>query len=74
MRALSLLYLPGCGSLPGGRKERFLQAFGERKGYDVRCLEYSKPLGSEEEKSQEETKGFETCLGLCAALKGATRS
>ena len=23
---LCLLYLPGCGSLPGGRKERFLQA------------------------------------------------
>ncbi|CAL1138099.1 unnamed protein product, partial [Cladocopium goreaui] len=44
---LCLLYLPGCGSLPGGRKERFLQAYADKKGHLLRCLEYSKPLGAE---------------------------
>ncbi|CAE7623258.1 ABHD10 [Symbiodinium sp. CCMP2456] len=45
---LSLLYLPGCGSLPGGRKERFLEAYAKQRGCHLRCLEYAKPLGSED--------------------------
>eukprot|EP00439_Symbiodinium_sp_Y106_P029566 s3648_g3.t1 len=45
---LSLLYLPGCGSLPGGRKERFLEAYAKQRGYHLSCLEYAKPLGSED--------------------------
>ena len=28
---LCVLYLPGCGSLPGGRKERFLEAIEMKK-------------------------------------------
>eukprot|EP00435_Cladocopium_sp_Y103_P022136 s1953_g5.t1 len=47
VETLCLLYLPGCGSLPGGRKERFLQAYADKKGHLLRCLEFSKPLGAE---------------------------
>ncbi|CAJ1351311.1 unnamed protein product [Effrenium voratum] len=57
-----LLYLPGCGSLPGGRKERFLQAYAARHSHRLCCVEYSKPLGSEEALAPEELSSLHACL------------
>eukprot|EP00931_Biecheleriopsis_adriatica_P083366 TRINITY_DN56958_c0_g1_i1.p1 TRINITY_DN56958_c0_g1~~TRINITY_DN56958_c0_g1_i1.p1 ORF type:complete len:249 (+),score=46.87 TRINITY_DN56958_c0_g1_i1:29-748(+) len=70
-----LLYLPGIGSPPGGRKERCLEAFANARSLEVHCVAYRLPLGHENlQVSAEALSSLEAALQDSAAALDRLRA